>query len=64
MSSELFLVWSIAIFVVLNVKVLGVSRFDQSFGIYRCQKLICRNCGGRPSVCLEEQGSHCCFLLF
>ena len=60
-NPELFLVWSITIFVVLNVKVLGVSRFDQSFGIYKCQKLICRNCRGQPSDCLEEEGKSLLF---
>ena len=60
-NPELFLVWSITIFVVLNVKVLGVSRFDQSFGIYKCQKLICRNCRGQPSDCFEEEGKSLLF---
>ena len=38
------------------VKGLWVPRFDQSFGIYRCQKLIWRDCGGQPSDCREEEG--------
>ena len=37
------------------IKVLWVPRFDQSFGIYGCQKLIWRDCGGQPSDCLEEE---------
>ena len=38
------------------LEVCWVSGFDQSFGIYECQNLICRNCRGQPSDYLEEEG--------
>ena len=51
--------WFVTIFVVL--KSIEFGRFDQSFGIYRCQKLVRRDCGGQPSDCLKEK---CKLLLF
>ena len=41
-----------------------VPRFDQSFGIYGCQKLIWRDCGGQPSDYLEEEGESLLFSSF
>ena len=43
------------------LKVCWVPRFDQSFGIYRCQKLICRDCRGQPSDYLEEESESLLF---
>ena len=47
----------------LKVKVVWVPnpRFDQSFGIYRCQNLIWMDSGGQPSDCLEEEGQSLLF---
>ena len=39
----------------------GFLGFDQSFGIYGCQKLICRDCGGQPSDYLEEEAESLLF---
>ena len=38
------------------LKVRWIPRFDQSFGIYRCQKLMCSVRWGQPSDYLEEEG--------
>ena len=43
------------------IKVLWVPRFDQSFGIYGCQKLIWGDCRGQPSDYLEEEGESSLF---
>ena len=41
---------------ICGLKVLWVPRFDQSFEIYGCQKLVWSDCGGQPSDYLEEEG--------
>ena len=35
--------------------------FDQSFGTYGCQKLICMDCRGQLSDCLEAEGKSLLF---
>ena len=54
------------IFCLELVEVHWVSGFNQSFGTYQCQKLICRDCRCQPSesVCLEERVICCHFILF
>ena len=59
-NSELFLAWSITIFVVLNVKVLGVSRFDQSFWNLQVSKIRLQGLQG-SALCLEEEGKSLLF---
>ena len=43
------------------LNVCWVPRVDQSCGIYSCQKLICRECGGQPSDYLEGEGNSLLF---
>ena len=64
-DSSFWRIYSITLWVVSCVvchyicclKVRWVPRVDQSFGIYTCQKFVCRDCVGQPSDYLEKEVS-------